>query len=180
MPYEDPESQKQAKTGWAWQYRLRDRLKAERWEKFKVEMQKGKEQFISDMLQNLAIDTFGFFIAKVVLTENFRGLPLSDQVKVCSTVIHDLHNKLSELDKDLSKKWDERTEESKAKFDSNLDEIFEKVMVEYKTKCFADPQFRIKTEQQIREQVEKIEPQIPKFESSNIKNFVVSGVDYVI
>ena len=177
-----PANTSQYQKEFIWQYRLRDRLKVEQWIIFEAEIQQEKEKFIVDALQTVAKDAFRFILENAILTEEFRASDLQKQTQVCSNLVKIYNENMVKIAANTAKKWDETINKSKAAYDVKFDEIFEKAMIGYQAKCAADPQFRIKTEQQIREQLEKLPPpEIPKPEQFNIKSvhglFGINGAE---
>ena len=125
--YKDKEARKEYNKDYIWQYRLRERLKADSLQKFDAETQKLKNDELQSFRQEAIIQGLNFLLEQIPsLTDEQRKTILSEREKMLL--------KIDEIIQDQSKIFDDMIIKAKIQHSENFDCTFEKIIGEYKEK----------------------------------------------
>lgn len=137
-----------------WVYRLRDRLKTEALAKFNLEIQKLRNSELETIRQEATILGLNCLLEQIpFITDVQRQDILKQRDKILCTI--------DKIIKEQAERMDAKFAEAKTQYAAQYDNMFNKVMDEYKSKIASDPKFRAEAEERIKSEVNRLEISIP-------------------
>ena len=147
-------SSREYQKDYMWVYRLHNQLKAESLQKVDIEYQKFKNDELQSLRQEAIIQGLNFLLEQIpFLTDEQRKTILKERDRLLL--------KIDEIVQEQAKNLDDKIAKARIQHVVQYDIIFEKTLSEYKARIANDPAFRSEVAHHVKEQINKIEIQIP-------------------